>query len=125
MPLVIDQEASPKSAMVTRRVARPLPRLVWPHRNGLGGAIPGRRHELPAASLLSSTLRKAPKNEAQVSSGYASSHNEMQDQRDYGKQQQQMDQATRHVKHTKAGDPGNQQNNEQDRPEAHTFAPSA
>jgi hypothetical protein len=43
----------------------------------------------------------------------------MQYQRDHGKNQKQVNQATGHVKHRKATDPRNQQNNEQDCPNAH------
>jgi hypothetical protein len=51
--------------------------------------------------------------------GCASTHYEMQNQRDYSKDQQQVDQSTRNVKHAEAGNPSNQQNDEQNCPNAH------
>jgi hypothetical protein len=47
----------------------------------------------------------------------------MQNQRDYSKDQQQVDQSTRNVKHAEAGNPGNQQNDEQNCPNAHFLSP--
>jgi hypothetical protein len=55
--------------------------------------------------------------------GCASTHYEMQDQSDYSKDQQQVDQSTRNVKHAEAGNPSNQQNDEQNCPNAHFISP--
>jgi hypothetical protein len=47
----------------------------------------------------------------------------MQDQGNDRKNQKQVDQATRNVKHGKPANPSNQQNNEQYGPDAHYFSP--
>jgi hypothetical protein len=55
--------------------------------------------------------------------GCASTHYEMQNQGDYSKDQQQVDESTRNVKHAEAGNPSNQQNDEQNCPNAHFLSP--
>jgi hypothetical protein len=49
----------------------------------------------------------------------ASSQNKMQDQRDHGKDEQQVNQSSSDVKHCETADPCNQQDDEQDCPDTH------
>jgi hypothetical protein len=44
----------------------------------------------------------------------------MQDQRDYGKYEQQVNKSTRRVKHSETADPGDQKDHKQYRPNAHS-----
>jgi hypothetical protein len=55
------------------------------------------------------------------SSGSASSHHKVQDERDHREYQKQVYQPSCNVKYREAADPRDQQNDEQDCPDAHVF----